>query len=182
MALVLPIPSPISDSLGESFYKLIQISKIVNGREDAEIILDYSNTGYQFGTFLTGLFMLIKDWESQGRKIVAKNINGNLKAYFDSIRFPEGLDLTDGSVFFDKYTYANLPLITFSTNENERENSIDTILQSIFKQDSITGKDRRNVISYFISEITNNIADHSDCKNGMIFVKIEKKEDLLTSV
>jgi hypothetical protein len=44
-------------------------------------------------------------------------------------------------------------------------------LNILFSQTNIKGADCKNTIDYFITELTNNVADHSDSDNGIVFVQ-----------
>jgi hypothetical protein len=99
MSLVLPIPTPSSDSLGASVFKLMQLSRLVNKSKENEIILDFSKTSFQFSCFLGGLYILRKGWESKGKKITIKNVNSKMESYLNAIHFPGGYTLAEKVVY-----------------------------------------------------------------------------------
>ena len=171
MPLILPIPTSTTDNVGASVFKLMQLSKMVNESTDNLIVLDFCNTKFQFSCFLAGLFVLCKGWESKGKTVTKVNIHENISNYLEVVNFHDGfnpMSEQDLSYFYRK-TFT--PLFVFSTNAAIRENCIDAVLNIVFGQTKLTGADCRNVIDYFITELTNNVADHSESENGIVFTQ-----------
>lgn len=149
----------------------MQMSKIVNESIESFIILDFKDTKFQYSSFLAGLFILCKGWEANGLTIVKININQSISNYLEVVNFHKGfipMNENDFSYFFKK-TYT--PLFIFSTNPSVREFCVDTVLKIVVGQTKVTGPDCKNVIDYFISELTNNVAEHSESDCGIIFTQ-----------
>ena len=171
MGLTLRIPNPKSDSIGESILKLVQISKIVNSTSQNDIIIDYSNAEFQYNAFISGMHIFIKEWERAGKKVTIRKFNQNIEWYMDMINFPFDMPINNAGDLGEFYTKTFTPIIVFPTEENKREICIQAVLELISNQNIIFGKDHKNILAYFISELTNNVADHSQCDSGTIFVQ-----------
>ena len=171
MPLTLPIPTASSDNVGASVYKLMQLSKMVNESTDNLIILDFCNTKFQFSCFLAGLFILCKGWEANGKTVIKINIHQNISNYLEVINFHNGFNpMSEADLsYFHKKTFT--PLFVFSTNASIREKCIDAVLNIVFGQTKISGTDCKNVIDYFITELTNNVGDHSESDCGIVFTQ-----------
>ena len=171
MALILPVPSATADNVGASVFKLMQLSKIVNSTIDNIIVLDFCNTNFQFSCFLSGLFILSKGWEANGKKVSKINVHKDIANYLEMVKFNEGFNPTNDEnlTVFRRKTFT--PLFVFSTNAEVRERCIDTVIKIVFGQTKITGLDCRNVINFLITELTNNVADHSESECGIVFTQ-----------
>lgn len=169
--MLLPIPNRTPDGLGVTIYKLIQLSEIVNNSSDGTIVIDFTNTHFLHSVFIAGLFALIKEWESQGKQVELITEGSNIENYLSTIRFRDGLnllkypDLEEHLNFYNTKRYT--PLVVFPTAGNVREHCVSTILDVIHNQTNISGA-FRTAVDYFVSELTNNIAEHSECNSGVI--------------
>ena len=172
MALTIPIPQSLQDSLGASIFKLMQIGLIVKQSNDAEIIIDFTRTTFLPSSFIGGLFMLVNEWKTNGKFVFVKKANNILSSYLDYIKFPDGfnLELNQNLDLYMSKSY--IPLVIFPTQEQQREDCISTVVNLIMSQtNGVYNGECKNILYYVISELTNNIADHSESQHGVIFVQ-----------
>jgi len=172
----LPIPKASQDNLGHAIFKLIQLSKIVDSAPVSIVQLDFSNTRFQYSCFLAGLHLLIRQWRAIGKIVTFTNIDSDpFYNYLCAIKFFDGCNgETDSDLdVYKSKTYT--PVFRFSTEPKFRERCVNVAIDVIFGQTNMTGlssSDFKNVIDYFISELTNNIADHSKSSHGIVFTQV----------
>lgn len=169
----LGIPAKTPDQIGPTIYKLIQLSQIVNKSQAEVITLDFTNTKFLHSIFISCLYSFIEIWRKD-RTIIIENINEGIKPYFDAVHFPNGYILDGTNDAIDNISAYNskrfTPLVIFPTYGVSREECVNTVLDVIHKQTCITGV-FRTAVDYLVSELTNNISDHSGKNYGILFAQ-----------
>jgi anti-sigma regulatory factor (Ser/Thr protein kinase) len=173
---IIPIPTSTEDDFGKVIYKLLQLDDIISQSQTSEVTLDFTNTRFLHSIFLSGLFCLVKKWESQFQKRIQYQYTGSaVETYLRTVSFPGGLLLgdTDSLAAFRTKTYT--PLVLFSSSEHQREHSIASVIELIKTQIKPTISVGQ-AIDHFITELTNNVGDHSESKNGLLSVQAYVKK------
>jgi anti-sigma regulatory factor (Ser/Thr protein kinase) len=120
-----------------------------------------------------------------GKTVQFTNQNEKIINYFKVICFPEGLIPENTSNWNEVLTKADsktyLPIINFSTNLKEeqviiREAVIGRFANLLASRFDI-GKSVLTAISYFISEFTDNIVEHSGVNRGRLFYQYFPAKD-----
>jgi len=171
MPLILPIPAQTPDQMGLTIYKLMQLSSIVNATNETHIILDFVNTRFLHNSFILCLFTLINDWRLKGKIVEIGKFHSKAEGYFGAINFPNGY-LLDGQRDLGYYHSKRFtPLVVFPIAGNRREECIGTVLDVVKSQVNAKDHNYINTLDYFLTELTNNVADHSEVDNGTVFVQ-----------
>jgi anti-sigma regulatory factor (Ser/Thr protein kinase) len=172
--MILPVPANTPDDFGLTIYKLIQLSEIVNNSTDNLIVVDFSHTKFLHCIYLAGLFSLIKNWRIFGKIVEIRHADSTISEYLNTINFNGGLVLQDCNDYIGTLNdYANkrfTPLIVFPTCGKYREECINTLISVIEQQTGVEGA-YKAAINHFITELTNNVADHSESLNGLIIAQ-----------
>lgn len=168
--MILPIPQQ-AEHIGFIIFKLIQLSQIVKDADnDEDVIIDFCNTKFLHCTFLAGLFGLIRGWRKEGRNVIIDASRGNLCSYLQAIYFDKGFASSIAG-FHDKiklyHAKTYLPMILFDVQGKEREACASAVFQVIKEQTGLKNE-YINAVDYLISELTNNIAEHSEDTNGLV--------------
>ncbi|MBW7913371.1 MAG: ATP-binding protein [Taibaiella sp.] len=172
--MILPIPNRTPNEIGTTIYKLIQLSQIVNNSQDEEIIVDFTNTDFLHCIFISGLFCLIKTWRANGKTVKVIMGDSPISSYFSTIQFENGFDIVRDPELINSLPEYNskryTPLVVFPLTGNTREYCVSTVLDVIHNQTNIKGTFKM-AVDYMVSELTNNIADHSEAGFGVIFAQ-----------
>ncbi len=168
--MTIPIPHYSPNDFGQILYKLIQILEVAKNSGNEEIFIDLSETKFLPCIYLSGLYNFIRMWRKEGKTVNIRN-DGSIKGYLDTIRFENEYDtLKDKSLIDDIKSFANrrfIPIVKFPTHERSREDCINTICELIKAQTNLKGQ-LYQALSYFVSELSNNIADHSKIEWGIM--------------
>lgn len=141
---------------------------------------DFVEVQFLHTTFILGLAVLIDEVESQGGTVKFVNCNSKISEYFSAICFPKGLrpdqfdDWPDILERSGGKTY--LPIVNFSNSQAQFETSLRNNIISQFglllSQRLNFGTKVHTAISYFISEFTDNIVEHSGEERGWLFYQL----------
>jgi len=188
MPLTIQIPVRTHDNFGDSISKLIKTLSKISGIQDEEIILDFSQAKMLNPFFLCGLTCVIRQLQNSGKKITLNHDrNFNISSYLSTILFPSTFSPSkDKSAldFLNKYNQKTyIPIISFKTGYSNnytlmREDILNAISQLLKNQLKFSEKERRP-LSYFLDELTNNINDHSDAREGYVFAQFYPNSNYL---
>ncbi len=181
MSLNIKIPKSIeNEMIGKSFNSLFIdiISKIESTEEDT-IVWDFSDTMILNPFFLLPLYLYK---QSCGKKITLHNISPYVDKYFKAIHFYEIFDAESHSdnltTMMDEYAEKRyIPITRFPASvlkDTVRNRIISTIGGIFRKQLNISGN-LYGGISYLLSEIIDNIVEHSRSEFGYIFAQYYRK-------
>lgn len=172
------IPRWTLDNFGDSIQFLMNVVRQLNHFEvPAPIEFDFSATKFVNPIILTGLSALQENYLDMG---IPSSItcNSGIESYFSTIRFPHGIS-PDPAAFsdfiklmesFEGKTY--LPITRFPTSVVAgsaaiRDRALSALGNTIQKQLGLPTNIYSGVM-YLISELTNNVADHSKAQCGRI--------------
>lgn len=160
------------------FEILIQINEV----NPTEVCFDFSKSKFISPFVIGGVIAISNSLKIQGKNVeVIFNKKNSVPSYFDTIHFPEGYNF-DGMTSaemnskLEEYNLKTfIPLVLFPTTAQNvestlRENVLSAINTILKKQLNLTGA-LLQAIYYLINELTNNIADHSCSKKGILFAQ-----------
>ena len=177
------IPDRFSDNFGEPINYLLNILISINDFNPKEICFDFSGSKFINPFVIGGIVAISNKLAEEGKKIdfvFAKNSMNTLN-YFGTIHFPLGFNFDKMSseemnAQLESYhSKTFIPLVLFPASQNNiestlRENVLSAINTILKKQLNLTGN-ILEAIYYMIDELTNNIADHSESKKGILFAQ-----------
>lgn len=172
MALTITLNQPTSN-IGDQLAKLIETIKEVNGYDGKDIIFDFNKIRFVHPFFILSVSSLMSYLKEKGYHI---NFINTLNSYLNLIYFPEGLkpdELFSREEAIDNYkgkTY--LPILNFITSKTEEKTKIRknvlTKINNLLENNLQFNTNYKSGISYFISEITDNIVEHAEVKRGWL--------------
>lgn len=182
MTLLLKAPSRSLENFAEPINYLISQIATVNSEAAQKIVFDFNESRFISPFYFGGLASFIFSLKAKGCEVeVLCDKNEMLQSYLNTICFPEGFlymniepDIYTSSLM--RFTQKNyIPILCFPTSKNDsgvkaREKIISTV-NSIFKQQLGLQGELLQAIYYLVDELTQNIADHSECEQGLIFAQ-----------
>ncbi|KAA6350325.1 hypothetical protein EZS27_002291 [termite gut metagenome] len=170
--LRIEMPSKIDDNrVGSSFNYLFKIIlKMELSDKDDDVIWDFSKTSKLNPFFILPLILYKKRCI---KNVQYENISDELQIYFNAIHFHNILDVENMRTDFSEYmeSFSNkryIPIIRFPASKDKdelRNQIIKTINTILKKQLNLTDK-IYSVLSYLLSELIDNITEHSDSIHG----------------
>jgi len=193
MAQKIKVPIRTHEEFGHSISKLLKLISQIEGSNEDEIELDFTEARMLNPFFLGGLACCLNRYTSAGRKIrLNHTLNSSIHSYLDTVCFPECLtpekDAED--TFFKRLeTYASksyIPIIAFPTGFDNyhgtvREKVLNAVSELLKTQLSFKEKERQP-LSYFIDELTHNVNDHSGSPFGYLFAQFYRSSNYLDLV
>jgi anti-sigma regulatory factor (Ser/Thr protein kinase) len=181
--LKIQIQNRFSDNFGEPLIYLLNLIIKINEKNPAEVLFDFSNSKF-ISPFVVGALVAIANTlKNDGKRVefVVDENKMNTSNYLDIIHFPdgyffEGLTPSEMNKKLEKYhSKTFIPLVLFpasATNTESllRENVLSAINTILKNQLKFSGN-LLEAIYYLINELTNNIADHSESKKGILFAQ-----------
>jgi len=184
MALSITINQPANDSIGSQLTVLIEVLKKIKQENKKEIIFDFSKIKFVYPVFITSISSLMADLIKNGYAIYHSGIN---TSYLQTVFFPDGLkpdELPLWETTLNNYngkTY--LPVVNFSASRKKEETDIrENVLSkinSLLENNLKLNANYKTAISYIISEITDNIVDHSGVDRGWLSAQYYPAEQFL---
>jgi anti-sigma regulatory factor (Ser/Thr protein kinase) len=167
---------PEGDLYGTQIIELLKVIDIINQSPDNEIILDFSNISFVRPLFILSLSGLIHKLRKEGKTVFMENFKNS---YFELIRFEKGLspdnfeNWEEELLNFQDKSY--FPIINFPTFKDaisvKLRNDSLTCINRLIKNSLMLDSNTYNAISYLISEMTDNISDHSGEERGWLFAQ-----------
>lgn len=156
------------DSLQKHFRTAAEISKTIKESPEEYVVIDVSNSKWFNPASLVPLCVTYHREVRNGRQIEFELPNDlRTERYLNTITFPEGS--TDPS----KHYKNHLPLCQLSTDPSSgAAEHVGSKLQSLLRKEfeSLSGEAVQG-ISYPISEMVDNIDQHSNCDVGAVLVQ-----------
>lgn len=177
------IPARVSDNFGDPISKFLDILSIINTLgNQTPTQFDFSDCKFFSPFLLAGLASICQTNLNNGNEInIIPPSSNSIKEYLNTICFPIGITYNPNEI--DKFqtllapyhTKNYIPLIFFpATNTGNNSNVREKILSavnSILKAQLKLGGGVLQAIYYLIDELTQNITDHSQCNNGIVFAQ-----------
>lgn len=177
------IPERTSDNFGDPILKLLRIQAAINSSNTGEEKhFDFTACKF-FNPFLLGGITSIYNNEIQkGNEAgVIFPTSLSVKDYLDTIHFPNGFPYNPNEIDSFKASLSPfhsknyIPVIFFpatktGNNSNVREQILSAVNSILREQLKLSGGVLQ-ALYYMIDELTQNIADHSNCDKGLIFAQ-----------
>ncbi len=175
-----------TDTIG---HQIIELSKIIERSKlnIPEFTLDFGKINFIHPTAILGISSILASQSKDGKKFRFTNVNEGVESYLNTVNFPAGIfpDLdTDWAYKLEKNRTKNyLPIVSFSTERtNDCTNFRNEVLSKV--NELIAHKLDLKIseighISYFISEFTDNIVEHSGASRGKILVQYYPGKEFL---
>lgn len=188
---VIHIPNFIKeDKLSPQIQFILKVfTDIENDEYHDSFEIDFSRTKF-CSCFLLGILHSIILQLRKEDKVIEMNINGSVRYYLDLIHFDAGFLIDKKELIDELHQYSHksyLPIVHFprfgrwDENEIPSEVCINALLKLIYEKTSADA-DFRNDVSFIISEITDNIIDHSESNIGLITAQYYPSKNILDIV
>lgn len=165
--------------IGYSFNYLI---KVIAETEAADAVLwDFADVTFLHPFFLAPL-AIYKN--TSGKDIKCINMSLRIQAYLNSICFDRMLFFDrekreDVEAVMQKYTDKTyLPLCSFAMT-NANKDAFGSIMKTILMKQTNIGQKGNSSLSYLISELLDNIYEHSQSPYGYLFSQFSEKEGVI---
>ena len=165
--------------IGYSFNYLI---RVIAETEAADAVLwDFADVTFLYPFFLAPL-AIYKN--TSGKDIKCINISLRIQAYLNSICFDRMLYFDhekreDVEAVMQKYTNKTyLPLCSFAMT-NANKDAFGSIMKAILMKQTKIGQKGNSSLSYLISELLDNIYEHSQSPCGYLFSQYSAKEGVI---
>ena len=181
MEVTYKVPRSIPDNFGAPIGELLHLINLINSGENEGVIIDFSDC--RFGnSFHLGTIAMLLSKSNEGKLPVKLSVTGLenpfIRSYLSAICFPNCFDTLLGSNIKKLDTYSRktyIPIVKFPANSQApndliREKMLEAAGNVIQRQLQLSGE-FLNAVKYFISEITNNVADHSKGDSGYMFAQ-----------
>ena len=178
--IVVRIPNATEEvRIGYSFNYLI---KVIAETEAADAVLwDFADVTFLHPFFLAPL-AIYKN--TSGKDIKCINMSLRIQAYLNSICFDRMLFFDqekreDVEAVMQKYTDKTfLPLCSFAMT-NANKDAFGSIMKAILMKQTNIGQKVNSSLSYLISELLDNIYEHSQSPYGYLFSQYSEKEGVI---
>jgi len=120
MAIKLPITATTDQRMGLIFFKLMQLSGIVNRTRETDIIVDLTEARFLHAIYLSGLFSLMRAWQYEGKNIIIESKHTGLSSYLKTICFEKGFVLDDkpnAIKYLESFRTKQYDQVTYYTND-----------------------------------------------------------------
>ena len=165
--------------IGYSFNYMI---KVIAETEAADAVLwDFADVTFLHPFFLAPL-AIYKN--TSGKDIKCVNMSLRIQAYLNSICFDRMLYFNqekreDIEAVMQKYTDKTyLPLCSFAMN-NANKDTFGSIMKAILMKQTNIGRKGNSSLSYLISELLDNVYEHSQSPYGYLFSQYSEKEGVI---
>jgi len=177
---VVKIPNVVEEiRIGYSFNYMIQV---IAETEVADAVLwDFADVTFLHPFFLAPL-AIYKN--TSGKSIECINMSLRVQSYLNSICFDRLLHFgqekkEDVEAVMQKYTDKTfLPLCSFSMTDANKDTFGSIIKMILMKQTNI-GEGGSTSLSYLISELLDNIYEHSESINGYVFSQFLERDGMI---
>lgn len=177
----LQFEQPRNNNLGAQLKEIIDFIRFINENPKAnKIIINLTNIRFVQPTFILALAALSDRLGEKGSSLtINQPVEGLCSSYLNKIKFPVGIKpdkLDSWESKLKKYKYKTyLPIINFPTDKSEVNTNVR---ERLFSQLNLLIKNRlnlepdfENAVSYLISEICDNIIEHSGDERGWLMVQ-----------
>lgn len=165
--------------IGYSFNYMI---KVIAETDAAEVVLwDFADVSFLHPFFLAPLAIYMN---TSGKDIECINIPLRVQSYLNSICFDRMLHFgnekrEDVESVIQKYTDKTyLPLCSFAMTDSNKD-TFGSIIKTVIMKQANIGRDGSSSLSYLISELLDNIYEHSQSPNGYVFSQYLEKEGVI---
>jgi hypothetical protein len=177
----LQFEQPRNNNLGAQLKEIIDFIRFIDNHPKAKnIIMNLTNIRFVQPTFILALAALSDILGKRGSSLaINQPVEGFCSSYLNRIKFPSGIkpdELESWESKLKKYKYKSyLPIINFPTDKSEVNTNVRERLFSqlnlLIKNKLNLEPDYENAVCYLISEISDNIIEHSGNERGWLMVQ-----------
>jgi hypothetical protein len=185
MKITIKLKNNPEGRIGVQIDHLTDIYEEICFKKYQEVAFDFVDIDFLYTTFILGLAVIISDLKNAGTTVIFINKKENISSYFSAICFPDGL-MPDKMEQWPK-TLENpsaktfLPVVNFSNNRTNEEtilrNNIISRFGRLLSDNLSFDTSIHTGISYFISEFTDNVVEHSGQERGWLFYQHYPKKE-----
>lgn len=175
---IIQIPNVAEETrIGSSFNYLIKVISKTDAAE-GKIVWDFSEVKFLHPFFLAPLAIYKS---TSGKDIECVGMSLRVQSYLNSIYFDRLLHFEDEKKedvdkVMDAYLEKNyIPVCSFAMTDSNK-NAFGSVIQHIITTQTNIGNAGITPISYFISELLDNVYEHSKSKNGYVFSQYLARE------
>lgn len=178
MATTVKIPCVNRDErIGSVFNDLFVIINATDNVTDDDVIWDFQHNSFFHPFFLAPLSIYLQNCT---KAVTFVNCPIQMKGYLNAIHFEHAVDYVANGEACTLNGYATksyTPVCSFKANDIDASEQLQRHLQDVLK--SQTGYDERlrGPLAYLLSELVDNISQHSNASKGYIFSQIMKHEN-----
>jgi anti-sigma regulatory factor (Ser/Thr protein kinase) len=189
LAYKLEFNQPKGNSFGAQLKEIIEFLEFLQENPGAKSIeIGLSNLEFVHPLFILPVAVLYNDLKNKGISLTINlPFHQRCFSYLRKIKFPQGIQpdfLPGWTKSIRKYNGKNyFPIINFSTDKSEEHS---TIREKLLSEINLLVKNNLNLepnyetgISYLISEITDNIIEHSDNPRGWLLIQYYPKTEYI---
>ncbi len=166
-----------NESIGSSFNHLVKVVEETE-RTLGKVVWDFSDVTFLHPFFLAPLAI----YKSQTvKEIVCESISLPMQSYLNSIYFDRMLHFENAAketaeMVIEQYaSHTHIPLCSFSMTDANKD-AFSSIARDLIVRQAKVGAGISTPISYFISELIDNIFEHSESPNGFLFSQFLEQE------
>lgn len=174
-----PIPSVRQDErIGSSFNHIIQVVDLTERASSDTVVWDFSGISFLHPFFLAPLAIYR---QQSRREIRCESISLEMQSYLNNIYFDRMLHFENAPKEAAEHVmehYANrsyTPLCSFAMND-ENKDAFSSIVRNIIVRQASVGNAVTTPLSYFLSELVDNIYEHSGSPDGYLFSQYLERE------
>ena len=184
------IPVRTHEEFGDSLRKLIATAAEISSCSENEVVLDFSKAKHLNPFYLGGLACIMQRKLAGGvRFSIIHGQNQNINSYLDTVKFPAALkndesqeaDFKSALEKYNSKTY--IPIVCFETGPSgtstKRRESVLTAVNQLLKNQLGFSGAEIGPVHYFLSELTDNINEHSCAPSGIILAQYYRKNNYL---
>ena len=162
----------VNDNFLDGLAQVVKIMAEADSSEDTDLTIDFSNTKFVSPLFVLSLLVYLSGC---GKRVSIININDylltigmqNFGVRADLMRITQFIAFLER---FSKKTY--IPIIAFPTDSNnDKKEAISSVVEKMIVSQSNIAPNVAIGIKYMISEILDNITEHSESPIGYIFAQ-----------
>ena len=158
-------PFGIHNDIVENFECYSQLRDIIVNSKDS-FILDLSDIKWIAPSYIIPIISLLKNNKQKIHSIIYP-CKDTIYRYLKTIKFPDGIDVSNL-----KCDSTYLPVLEMSKVANEKElNNLFSIL------DKNIAKEQTASLKYILSELTDNIYQHSNFKSSFVMAQVYKHKN-----
>ena len=173
------IPNVLLDErIGSSFNHIIQVVDKTEHTDGSIVVWDFCNVKFLHPFFLSPLAIYR---HQSSKEIRCENISLEMQSYLNNIYFDRMLHFENAPKESAEHVmehYASrsyTPLCSFSMND-ENKDAFGSIVRNIIVRQAHLSTSVNTPLSYLLSELVDNIYEHSGSPNGYLFSQYLKRE------
>ncbi len=162
------------ERIGSAFNELFRIIHLTESAEEA-IEWDFSSTSFLHPFFVAPLAIFL---DNSKKDISCTGFKTSISGYFSAIKFENTYDASQLNSLESLNSYLKksyIPISKFKIKGSDID-KIEDILQQLIEKQSKVALDMKNPISHLLSELIDNIGEHSGSEYGYLFCQKVKQE------